>query len=170
MVLFLVPLYVWRWLQKTEIFKKEGKCLTWAPRNFVGPLWVQISKFSKLYDVGTLNLYLRMPGTMQKESAQSDHPARRKRPKCGPILLFQNIQIFMNVLDVFSGQGDLIELIPCALCQASRDTSLEYPHHIIWNLDPKGANQISGGPGQALSLFFENFRSCHAKLVWTVPA
>ena len=68
---------------------------------------------------------------MQKESAQSDHPARRKRPKCGPILLFQNIQIFMNVLDVFSGQGDLIELIPCALCQASRDTSLEYPHHII---------------------------------------
>ena len=58
---------------------------------------------------------------MQKESAQSDHPARRKRPKCGPILLFQNIQIFMNVLDVFSGQGDLIELIPCALCQASRE-------------------------------------------------
>ena len=93
--------------------------------------------------------YLRMPGTMQKESAQSDHPARRKRPKCGPILLFQNIQIFMNVLDVFSGQGDLIELIPCALCQASRDTSLEYPHHIIsrtLKFGPKGGQQNFGGP------------------------
>ena len=66
------------------------------------PLRVQISKFLELYVVGTLNLCLGMPGTMQKESAQSDHPARRKHPKCGPILLFQNIPIFLNILDVFS--------------------------------------------------------------------
>ena len=42
---------------------------------------IEISKFSKLYDVGTLNLCLKTPGTMQKESAQSDHPILRKRPK-----------------------------------------------------------------------------------------
>jgi hypothetical protein len=34
-----------------------------------------------------------------------------------------------NILEVFSGQGDRIELI--ALFQASLDTSLEYPQHII---------------------------------------
>jgi hypothetical protein len=73
-----------------------------GPQTFCLPLWVQISKFSELYDADPLNLYLRMPGTMQNKSAQSDHHARRKRPKCGPILLFQNIQIFMNVLDAFS--------------------------------------------------------------------
>ena len=53
------------------------------------PLKVQISKFSELYVVGTLNLCLGMPGTMQKESAQSDQPARRKRPKCDQILPFR---------------------------------------------------------------------------------
>ena len=31
-------------------------------------------------------------------------------PKCSPILLFQNISIFMNVLDVSSGHGDRMEL------------------------------------------------------------
>ena len=55
------------------------------------PLMGQNSKFSQLYVVGTLNLCLGTPGTMQKESTQSDHLARRKRPKRGRILLFQNI-------------------------------------------------------------------------------
>jgi hypothetical protein len=98
--------------KKRKFSKKKGEsALPEPPQNFVGP------------PLG--------PGTMQKESAQSDQPARRKRPKCGPILLFQNIPIFMNVLDVFSGEGDQMELIPFALCQASQDTSLEYPHCII---------------------------------------
>ena len=69
--------------------------------------------------MGTLNLCLVMPGTLQKESAQSDHPTLRKRPKRGLNLSFQNIPIFINVLDVFSGQGKRIELISFALCQAS---------------------------------------------------
>ena len=43
----------------------------------------------------------------------------------------QNIPIFLHVLDVLSGQGDRIELIFFALFQASPDTSLEYPQHII---------------------------------------
>ena len=43
----------------------------------------------------------------------------------------QNIPIFRQVLNVFSQQGGLIELIPFALGQASLDTSLEYPKHII---------------------------------------
>ena len=42
-----------------------------------------------------------------------------------------NTPIFMRFGDVFSRQGDRIELIPFALCQASWDTSLEYPQHII---------------------------------------
>jgi hypothetical protein len=41
----------------------------------------EISKFSESYDVGTLNLCLKMTGTMPKESAQSDHPVLRKRQK-----------------------------------------------------------------------------------------
>ena len=40
-----------------------------------------ISKLSELFDVGTLNLCLKTPGTMQKKSAQSDHPVLRKRPQ-----------------------------------------------------------------------------------------
>jgi hypothetical protein len=84
--------------------------------------------------VGTLNLCLGMPGTMEKELTQSNHHAQRKRPKRGPILLFQNIRKFVNVLDVFSQQGEWIEPIPFALCQVSLDTSLEYPQHIIREL------------------------------------
>jgi hypothetical protein len=72
-----------------------------------------------------------MPGTMQKESTQSDQDAWRKLPKRGPILLFQNIPKMLNVLDVFSQQGDRIDPISFALCQASLHTSLEYPQHII---------------------------------------
>ena len=37
-------------------------------------------------DVGSLNLCLKMPDSMQKESAQSDHPIQRKRPKHAEIL------------------------------------------------------------------------------------
>ena len=41
-----------------------------------------------------LNLCLKTLSTMQKESAQSDHSAKRKRPKCGQILPFQvNVKI-----------------------------------------------------------------------------
>ena len=127
--------------KKRKFSKKGESASTGPPKMLSAPLGAQISKFSELYDVGTLNLYLRMPGTMQKESAQPDHPAWRKCPKRGPILLFQNIPIFMNVLDDFCRQGDRMELIPFALCQASRDTSLEYPHHIIprtLKFGPKG--------------------------------
>ena len=46
-----------------------------------------ISKLLKYYVIGTLSLCQEMPGRMHKESAQSDHPIRRKRPKRGRILL-----------------------------------------------------------------------------------
>ena len=36
--------------------------------------------------VGSLNLCLKKPDSLQKESAQSDHPAKRKRSKCAEIL------------------------------------------------------------------------------------
>ena len=62
---------------------------------------------------------------MQKESAQCEQPARRKNTECG---LERG---FIDVLDVFSGQGNLIELISFGMCQASRDTCLEYAHQIV---------------------------------------
>ena len=45
-----------------------------------------ISKLLKYYVVGTLNLCQEMPEPMQKESAQSDHCAGRKRSKRAKIL------------------------------------------------------------------------------------
>ena len=57
--------------------------------------------------------------------------------------MFLNIGIFSSTdkwaisdhfFDVFSGQDDWIELNPFALYQASWDTSLEYPHGVVWNI------------------------------------
>ena len=57
--------------------------------------------------------------------------------------MFLNIDIFSSTdkwaisdhfFDVFSGQDDRIELNPFALYQASWDTSLKYPHGVVWNI------------------------------------
>ena len=57
--------------------------------------------------------------------------------------MFPNIDIFSSTdkwaisdlfFDVFSGQDARIELNPFALYQSSRDTSLEYPHGVVWNI------------------------------------
>ena len=58
-----------------------------GPTKGVNPKNSEISKLPKYYVVGTLNLCQEMPEPMQKESAQSDHPTPRNRPKCGWILL-----------------------------------------------------------------------------------
>ena len=55
--------------------------MRFSTENLVNPLEGQNSKFSQIYVVGTLNLCLVMPDTMQKESAGFDHPVLRKRPK-----------------------------------------------------------------------------------------
>ena len=58
----------------------------WIPRFLVenGPRLnkSEFSKLSEQYVVGTLNLYLRMPDSLQKELTQSDHGGLRKRTKC----------------------------------------------------------------------------------------
>ena len=54
-----------------------------GPTKGVKPKNSGISKLSKYYFVGTLNLCQEMPEPMQTESAQSVHPTRRKLPKCG---------------------------------------------------------------------------------------
>jgi hypothetical protein len=92
------------------------------------------SKFSQSYVVGTLNLYLKRPGTMQKKSDQSDHPVLRKRQKHSVLMEYltsAKTAKLDHILDIFSGQVDRIEPIPFTLCQASQDTSLEYQQHII---------------------------------------
>ena len=66
---------------KNKIFQKGGKCLTCAPFILSAPLRVKILTFSEIFDVGTLNLCLKTPGTMEKKSAQSDYPVSRKHPK-----------------------------------------------------------------------------------------
>ena len=45
-----------------------------------------------------------------------------------------NISISRHILGVFSAQDARIKLIPFALYQASQDTSLEYPHEVVWNI------------------------------------
>ena len=85
--------------------------------------------FSENPVVGTLNLYRRMPDSLQKESAQSDYPALRKRPKTDDLSDIQNMSTFLHIMDVFSLLSYPIELIPFAMSQASLDTSLEYPQH-----------------------------------------
>ena len=67
--------------KKRKFSKKGESASTGPPKILSAPLWVQISKFLELYDVGTLNLCLKTPGIMQKESAPSDQPVQRKRPK-----------------------------------------------------------------------------------------
>ena len=76
--------------------------------------------------MGTLNLCQKMPDKMQKELGDFEHSILRKRPKTGKLVNFDHI------LDVFSKLSDLNDLNPFASCQASSDTSLEYPHGIVW--------------------------------------
>jgi hypothetical protein len=102
-----------------------------ATKILLAPLRGRNSKFSKLYVVGILNFCLEMPGTMQKKLGQSDHPVERKRPKHSKFRGYFETTKLDHVLEVFSGHGDRIELIPFALCQATQYTSLEYPQHII---------------------------------------
>ena len=66
---------------------------------------------------------------MQKESAQSENSALRKRPKTDDLSDIQNMSTFWHIMDVFSPLSYLIELIPFEMSQASLDTSLEYPQH-----------------------------------------
>jgi hypothetical protein len=65
-----------------------------------------------------------MPVSMQKESAQSDHPALRKHPKTDDLTDNQNMSTFWHIMDIFSALSYTIELIPFSLSQAFLDTSL----------------------------------------------
>jgi hypothetical protein len=121
--------------EKTEnefglpVFVGKPVCIYTKTSPFI-EIWEKNSKFSQLYVVGTLNLCLETPGTMQKKSGQSGYPVERKRPTHSKFWGYFEITKSDHVLEVFSGHGDLIELIPFALCQASQYTSLEYPQQI----------------------------------------
>ena len=69
--------------------------------------------------MGTLNVYVRMPDALQKESAQSDNSGLRKRPYCVKKFTFSGCHSNHQFLDVFSALSYPIELIPFALCHAS---------------------------------------------------
>ena len=67
-----------------------------------------------------------MPDKMQKELSKFDHSILRKRPKTPKMVNFDHI------LYDFSELSDQNDLIPLEYCQASSDTSLEYPHGVVW--------------------------------------
>ena len=76
--------------------------------------------------MGTLNLCQKMPDKMQKELSHFDHSILRKRPKTPKMVNFDHI------LYDFSELSDQNDLIPLEYCQASSNTSLEYPHGVVW--------------------------------------
>ena len=101
---------------------------------------------------------------MQKESAQSDNSALRKRPKTDDLSDIQKMSTFWHIMDVFSALSYPIELIPFAMRQASWDTSLEYPQHNF--------------PRNLIFKFFKGlpFKKCHFYPskgnqigFWTIP-
>jgi hypothetical protein len=102
-------------------FVFDNKCFLTPIRGGVGPLKGGNSKFSDYYVVGSLNFCPETPGTMQKELAQSPCPEITSKIWSDFAVLGrdQNIPIKLHVLDVFSGQGKQIDLIPFALCQES---------------------------------------------------
>ena len=81
--------------------------------------------------MGTLNLCLKMPDTMQKTRHKSDHPGLRKRSKTIENWVKSNFVLFQQFLDVFSSHDNRINFSSFALCQASQDTSLEYPQRVL---------------------------------------
>jgi hypothetical protein len=66
------------------------------------------------------NLNHKIPSLLQKKLDSSDSERQLKCP----------------ILDVFSALGVSIELIPFAMRQTSRETSLNYPQHILIILKP----------------------------------
>ena len=89
---------------------------------------------SKVPFVGTLNLCLETPDTMQKTRHKSELPGLRKRPKTVENWVKSNFLFFLQFLDVFSSYDDRINFSSFALCQASQDTSLEYPQRVLWRI------------------------------------
>ena len=88
---------------------------------------------SKTPFVGTLKLRQETPEQHQKDLIQSDHPVPRKRPKRAPYWGFSKWWLTDHILDVFSGLGGRIELIPSWAVYTSPDASLEYPQRVFWN-------------------------------------
>ena len=96
------------------------------------PLYKSEKNSSKVPFVGTLNLCLETPDTMQKTRHKSELPGLRKRPKTVENWVKSNFAFFQQFLDVFSSHDDRINFSSFALCQASQDTSLEYPQRVLW--------------------------------------
>ena len=76
--------------------------------------------------MGTLNLCQKMPDKMQVALGHFDHSIWRKCPKTPKMVNFDHI------LDNLSELSDQNDLIPFEYCQASSDTSLEYPLGVVW--------------------------------------
>ena len=76
--------------------------------------------------MGTPNLCQKMSDKMQNELGHLDRSILRKCPKTPKMVNFDHI------LDNLSELSDQNDLIPFEYCQASFDTSLEYPLGVVW--------------------------------------
>ena len=87
--------YIIRFIGKVFFLLKYSCPLKW------GKVKQNSWKISKRPLVDSVNLCLKKPDTMQKESAQCDHPTRRKRPKSGPNLMSWTIVKISQYFSMF---------------------------------------------------------------------
>ena len=102
------------------------------------PLKKLIFKMFPTTSCGYSKLVSQGAWSIAKEISLIRASSAEKTPK-----MFLNIDIFSSTdkwaisdhfLDVFSIQDARIELNPFAVYQAHWDTSLEYPHGVVWNI------------------------------------
>ena len=98
--------------------------------------------------MGTLNLCLKMPEKMQKTRNESDHPGLRKRQKIVKNCQFGLYPVLATFWNFFSAQDERINFSSFACCQATWDTSLEYPQGVLWRQKffhfPRGLGNLFG--------------------------
>ena len=86
---------------------------------------------SKVPFVGTLNLCLKMPDTMQKTRNWSDIPGLIKRSKTVENWVKSNFVLFQQFFYFFSSHDDQINFLSFAMCKASQDKSVEYTQRVL---------------------------------------
>ena len=103
---------------------------------------------------------------MQKTRHKSDHPGLRKRSKTIKNWVKSNFVLLQQFLDVFSSHDNRINFSSFALCQASQDTSLEYPQRVLWRnffLLIKGSGQTLWDTLLSIALLWSSVQKIQIK-------
>ena len=145
-----------------KIFKKGGKCLNRGPQNFVGPPWGPNFKVLGIIWCGYSKLVSQDAWHNAKGISSIWPPCPEKTSKMWSDFV---VSKYPNISEHFgsflwTGWSDWADSF-CIVPGVSRHkfrvpTSYNSDNFEIWTL--RGANKILGGPVEALSPFFENFR------------